>query len=814
MGTVPPLPPEDLHHGCDPAGLPFESTAELEELGEMLGQDRAVEAIELGTGLGLEGYNLFVLGPPGTGRHSFIRQFLDEVARGRPRPSDWCYVNNFSDARRPTALEFPAGGGVQFRERMSELVEEARVAIPAAFESEDYASRRQAIEKEAEEEQEKAFEEVRKNAYELGLGIMHTDTGFNFVPLRDGEVIPPEEFEKLPEEEQKRIAGHTETVSEDLRKMLRAIPPRVRSVRSKISELNREVALFAVGGLMDELKELYEDNPPVRDYLASVQHDIADNVELFTRPEGLPSPVLRELLVDTDAGDSLKESRASRRYGVNLLVDQGEEEGAPVVFEDYPNYSYLVGQIEHISRLGVLITDFNLIRAGALHRANGGYLVVDAQKILSEPFAWIALKRALKARSIDIRSPAQAYSLVSTVTLEPEPIPLDVKVILIGDRLLYYLLEALDPEFLELFRVAADFEDEMERTSDNELKLVRLVGAVGRREGLLPLDRTAAARIVDESARHAGDAEMLSTQFRQALDIMREAHYWASRDGRDLIDGDHVQRAVDGQVRRMARIQDRVQREIQRGVIRVDTDGEHVGQVNGLSVIQLSGHLFGRPTRITARLSVGSGQVVDIEREVELGGPIHSKGVLILSSFLASHYVADRPLSLSASLVFEQSYQPVEGDSASAAELAALLSAVADTPICQSLSVTGSVDQHGRIQAIGGVNQKIEGFFDVCSARGLTGDQGVVIPSTNVSHLMLRKEVVDAVGEGRFQVYAVSTVDECMEVLTGLEAGERDDRGEFPEGTLNHRIRTRLIELAEVRKSFASEREPLGKPEP
>ncbi|XSG86609.1 MAG: Lon protease family protein [Methylohalobius sp. ZOD2] len=797
----PPLSADKLYRHCVIKAFAFETTAELEDLNRMLGQARAVEAIELGTSLELQGFNLFVLGPPGTGRHSFIRQCLQEKAGRRPVPSDWCYVNNFDEPRKPKTIELPAGKGRQLQEDMRQLIEEARSTIPTAFEREDYQNRRQAIEHQATKEQENAFQEVQKHAHEVGLEIIQTATGFQFVPKREGKPITPEEYRKLSEEEQAKLQQDTDKLSQELRKMLQSIPHRVRKVREKIRRLDREVARFAVGGLIEELLEKYAEFPKVVEFLKALQHDIAEHVELFTPAASEKKKSLAALSAMGQRGD--RESAITQRYAVNLLVDRNNAEGAPVIFEDHPTYPYLIGQIEHIAQMGTLTTNFTLIRAGALHRANGGYLVIDARKILLQPFAWDALKRALKSREIDVKSLAQEYSLVSTVSLEPEPIPLNVKVVIIGDRLLYYLLQQLDPEFPELFKVAADFEDDMERSEENIQDLARLIATIARREKLKPLDRDAVARVIEESSRHAGDAERLSAQVRRMADIVREAHYWAGRNGHEIIDAEAVHDAVEGQQRRMNRIYDQILRETLRGTLLIDTEGEVIGQINGLAAIQLGDHLFGRPTRITARLSIGSGKVIDIEREVELGGPIHSKGVLILSNFLASHYVTDRPLSLSASLVFEQSYGPIEGDSASAAELCVLLSGLARVPIKQSMAITGSVNQHGRIQAIGGVNQKIEGFFDLCRARGLTGGQGVIIPFANVKHLMLRQPVIDAVADGQFQIYSVNHIDECMAILTGLEAGIRDEGGNFPDGSLNQRITNRLIEWAEKRRQFA-----------
>jgi lon-related putative ATP-dependent protease len=799
-----PLPAEALYRSCDPGDLDFETTAELETLRHMVGQERAVEAIRFGAGMEVDGFNLFVLGPAGTCRHSFIRQFLAQRAAGQVPASDWCYVNNFAQPQKPTALELPAGLGRRLCDDVDRLLKEAHTAIPAAFESDDYRTRRQSIEEEFKEQQSKAFEAIQQHAKERGIQIIQTPTGIAFAPVRRGEVLSPDDFEKLPEHEQQRVQHDIEEVSKEFRKAMEETPKRVRRAHDKIRELDREFAVYAVGSLIDDLIRRYEELPKVVEHLKRMQIDIIDNVDQFrSSPEQQPQHILRRL--GGTSSDGADQSTTERRYGVNLLVDNTQSEGAPVVFEDHPAHPYLIGRIEHLAQMGALVTDFSLLRAGALHRANGGYLVLDARKVLTEPFAWEALKQALKARHIRIESLGQAYSLVSTVSLEPEPIPLRVKVVLIGERLLYYLLQALDPEFSDLFKVAADFEDQMERTPENHRLFAQLIGTIAARENLKALDRAAVARIIEESARHAGDSQRLSTQVRRAADIVREASYWASEDGNEVVRLDDVQRAIDSREHRASRVRERLREEILRNTILIDSDGAKVGQINGLAVSQIGDFAFARPSRITARLSLGSGKVIDIEREVELGGPLHSKGVLILSGFLASQFVTDRPLSLAATLVFEQSYGGIEGDSASSAELYALLSALAEVPIKQSLAVTGSVNQYGEIQAIGAVNEKIEGFYDVCAARGLTGEQGVLIPMANVQHLMLRRKVIDAVAQGRFHVYPVRTVDQGMEILTGVAAGTRDTRGEFPEDTLNHRVRARLIELAEQRRAFGAE---------
>jgi lon-related putative ATP-dependent protease len=798
MGLVQPLEAAVLCQRCDPMQFSFETTADLEDLTGVIGQARAVEAVRFGIGIPHEGYNLFALGPEGTGKYSVVRRYLERQAAEQPPPPDWCYVNNFAEAYKPHALRLPAGGASRLRRDMERLVEELRTAIPATFESENYRRRRQDIEEEFRERQEKVLTELQRQAQERGLALIRTPMGLAFAPTRGGEVISPEEFQKLPPSEQERVQTEVAVLQEQLQQSLSQMPQWDRERRAKVKELNQEVGLFAVGHLIEELRRTYLDLPAVSEYLHRVQQDVIDNLDEFLGVTETPPAAPAE------AGPPRPPIRASffRRYQVNVVVDHSGATGAPVIYEDHPAVQNLVGRIEHMAQMGTLVTDFNLIKAGALHRANGGYLILDARKVLLQPFAWEELKRALRSREIRIEVLGQTLSLVSTVSLEPAPIPLAVKVILLGERLLYYTLYQADPDFGELFKVAADFEDQMERTSDNHLLYARMIGTIARQEGLRPLDRAAVARVIEQSARLAGDAEKLSTHMHSIADLLREADYWAGQAQHRVTDTSDVQRAIDAQVRRLDRVRERIQEEIQRGTILIDTQGATVGQVNGLSVLSMGQFAFGRPSRITARVRLGRGEVIDIEREVALGGPIHSKGVLILSAYLGARYAMDRPLSLSASLVFEQSYSGVEGDSASSAELYALLSALADLPVKQGLAVTGSVNQRGQVQAIGGVNEKIEGFFDVCRAQGLTGEQGVLIPASNVKHLMLRHDVVAAVAAGQFQVYPVETIDQGIELLTGVPAGERDDTGEFPAGSVNQRVEARLATLADKRLAF------------
>ncbi len=785
-----------LYRETDLADVAFETTEELEDLTEVIGQPRAVEAIGFGTGVKNDGFNIYALGPRGLDKRDLVERYFKSQAGQSAVPSDWCYVYNFEQEHRPLTIKLPAGKGIKFRDDMSELIDELRTTLSAAFESEEYQSRRQSIQEDFRERQAEAFDELQAEAREEGMALIRTPAGIAVAPTRDGEVLSSEDIQKLSEEEQETIREKVEALQQRLQKILRQVPGWQRQMREELEELNREMANLAVGGLIDELREKYADHPKVVDHLDSVQEDIVANADQFLPQQEQNSHQIAQAM------QQQSQEQAFRRYGVNVLVDQSEGEGAPVVYEDNPTYQNLIGRIEHRAQMGALMTDFQLIKAGALHKANGGYLILDARKVLMQPYAWEGLKRALLSKDIRVESLGRQLSLISTVSLDLEPIPLNVKVALVGDRLIYYLLWQLDPEFAELFKIAADFDDQMDRKDGNQALYARMIATLARREALKPFDRGAVERIIEHSARIVGDAEKLSTRIREITDLMLEANYWARESDHEMVTREDIQKAIDAQIYRMDRMRERIQEAILRETLLITTEGKAVGQINGLSVFMLGNYAFGRPTRITARTRLGKGQVVDIEREVELGGPIHSKGVLIMTGFLSGRYAQEHPLSLSASLVFEQSYSGIEGDSASSAELYALLSAIAEVPIRQSLAVTGSVNQQGQIQAIGGVNDKIEGFFDICEARGLTGDQGVLIPQSNVKHLMLRRDVIDAVEAGDFHIYAVETVDQGIEILTGLPAGEPDAEGRYPEGTLNQKVQQRLSQMAEKRKAF------------
>ena len=789
---IAPLNAEQLYAPCAPELIPYQSTAEVTVAVDVVGQDRALAALDFGTGVRRDGYNLFILGTPGAGRHGVVRRFLAQRAASQATPADWCYVHNFEQPHRPRALRFAPGQGRRFCEAMTQLVEDLQGAIPGAFEGDEYQARRRVVEQEFKDRHEQAIDEIRERARAKEVALITTPGGFAFAPLAGSEVMSPAAFHKLPEETRKRIETDIEQLEQELGERLRRLPQWQKEARRRIRELDRDVALGIVQPAVAELKADFADTPGVTEYLDAACRDVVDNVGDFMTAREEAGPRM-----------PFASEPSFTRYEVNLLIQHPPARGAPVVYADLPNYPNLVGRLDHQARFGTLSTDFTLIKPGALHEANGGYLLLDAVRLLTQPYAWDAMKRALRAKELRIEPLERAIGLLTTVSLDPEPIPLSVTVLLIGDRRLYYLLAEYDPEFAELFKVAADFEDDLRRSPDTVADLARLLATQVQRDGLLPFTAGAVARVIEHASRSIGDAQRVDVRLNYLTDLLTQADYFARRGNAGEVQAPHVQQTIDAAEERSGRIRERVQEAILRDTLLIDTAGERVGQINGLAVLGLGGVMFGRPSRISARVRPGQGRVLDIEREVELGGPLHSKGVLILSSFLAARYATGEALSLSASLVFEQSYSGVDGDSASCAELYALLSALADAPIRQSLAVTGSVNQFGEVQAIGGVNEKIEGFFDICRARGLTGSQGVLIPAANVQHLMLRADVRNAVAAGQFAIYAVRTVDEGIELLTGLPAGVADAEGVYPDGSINGLVADRLAEYARIRAALA-----------
>jgi len=795
-----------LRWRCDESALGFATTDELDELDGVLGQSRAVEAIDFAIAMPHDGYNLYALGSTGLNKHAIVRRLAETAASGREVPGDWCYLHNFDEPYRPKAVRFAPGMGCRFRDDMDRFVEALPDALKAAFQTEEYTTRRQMLEQALKDKQEETFSKIDEKARARSIALLRTPMGLTLAPVRDGKVVPPDAFDALSDQERGRIETDIEELQEELQDAFRKVPEWMKEAHENLRSLNEETADYAVGHLIDELRKRYAAIERVSEHLDSIKRDIIVNVPVLLMVPGSTPGQSPNAALASPIGMSDGPSQAFailRRYRANLIVDCGGGEGAPVVYEDEPTYDHLIGRIEHRAEMGALLTDFLLIRPGSLHRANGGFVMIDARKLLTRPYAWDGLKRVLQAGELKIESLGQVLGFATTVSLEPEPIPLDVKVALVGDRTIYYLLSELDPDFQDLFKVAADFDEQMVRDAGAAKDYARLIATLARGDGLLPFASDAVARVLEHGARLTGDSERLTMHVKSLADLLRESDYHARAGKRDVVGPDDVHRALASWERRNDRVRNLIQDEIRRGTYLIDTDGGRVGQINGLSVMGLGGYSFGRPMRITARIHLGRGDVVDIDREVELGGPIHAKGVLIMSGFLKARYAIERPLSLGASLVFEQSYGGVEGDSASVAELCVLLSAIAEAPIDQSFAVTGSVNQHGQVQAIGGVNEKIEGFFDVCAARGLTGRQAVLIPSANVKHLMLHQRVLDAVERGEFRIFAIDTVDQAIELLTGVTAGEADGEGHYPEGTLNRRVADRLVDLAERRRAFA-----------
>ena len=802
------LTAEQVRRVCDEATFECCSTTELPQLGDIVGQARAVEAIEFGMDIEGHGFNMYVLGPAGTGKTTTVRHFVEARARGKDVPDDWCYVHNFDEPHRPRALRLPAGRGRELRADMKQLAADLRRDIQRSLEHEDYANQRAEILKTLQEQQAERFDALDKAARENGFKLHRGPQGVFIQPIRDGKMLAPQDFERLPEEEQKKFHAAAEGLQGEIHKALREVRDLERAARDQLQDHERKTVLFAAEHHVERLKARYDDLDDVAAYLDAVQEDVVANAQSVVAAQQQQQPNASSDDDDKDQPNPLT-ALFSRpwafmdRYSVNLVVDNASTQGAPVVLEPNPTYPNLVGRMERQAQFGMLLTNFSMLKPGALHRANGGYLILEAEHLLRSPFAYQALKQAMEQREIRISDVGEMLSMVSTVSLEPEPIPLDVKVIVTGHPTLYYLLHHYDEAFPELFKVKADFNLTMDRTDDHTMLYAQFLAAQCSCEGWLPFDGSGIARMVEYGSELVGDQTKLSTRFAHVCDMAREAAYWARKQGHEAVTRDDVQQAVEARTRRANRVEELVQEMIERGDIFIDVDGAVVGQVNGLSVLSLGDYSFGKPSRITARTHMGKGRVVNIEREVEMSGPIHNKGVLILAGYLNGTFGQSRPLALAASIGFEQLYEGVEGDSASSTELYALLSSLAGLPIQQGLAVTGSVNQRGEIQPIGGATRKIEGFFDVCKAKGLSGGQGVLIPRTNVKNLMLRPEVVEAVREGQFHIYPVDTIEQGIELLTGVPAGELGDDGTYPEGTVFGAVDRRLAEYAERWKELA-----------
>ena len=790
------LDPRDLAWRCDPAQFEFSTTAELACLEGTIGQDRALTAIEFGLGIGNNGFNIFILGEPGTGRSSSIKKILAAKAKDEAVPDDWCYVHDFKDGTHPTHFPLPAGTGRQFYQDVETLVGRLQEEIPKVFDSKEYEQSKSQLTSEYQERHKQLLQALEEEAAKEGFMLQRSVSGLILTPLRDDHPLSREEYESLPDEQRSAIDRKGAVLQERLNEVLRQVRELEKQMRAAALQMEKDVLLAAVGHLFEELEGKYAPYPKVLAHFANCKADILNRIEEL-RPSQGPQISLPGLKM----GGS---EPSFDRYRVNLFVDNGAQQGAPVVYEANPTYFNLFGRIEHVIQMGNASTNFTMIKSGAIHRANGGYLILDCREVLLNIFSYEALKRCIRNKEVKIEDLMEQYRLIATVSLKPEPIPLSCKIILIGTPLLYYLLYELDQDFRRYFKVKADFDRTMKNTWENVQQYALFVATHCRDESLLPFAPGGVARVVEYAARQVEDKNRLSSRFIDLADVIREAAFYAARQERDRVESAHVELAIEAKIYRSNKLEEQIQEYLDDGTILVDTTGEVVGQVNGLSVYQLGDYSFGKPSRVTVRTFLGRGGVLNIEREAKLSGPLHDKGVMILGGFFGDRYAQDKPLGLAASICFEQSYGGVDGDSASSTELYGLLSSLSGIPIRQGIAVTGSVNQRGQIQPIGGVNEKIEGFFTVCRAKGLSGKQGVIIPIQNVKNLMLKQEVVEAVRQRQFHVWAVATVDEGIEILTGVPAGTRQPDGTWSPGSVNDQVDRRLREMAETLRRFGS----------
>ncbi len=801
------LTSEQLYRKCDAAKFDFTTTADLEERLSALGQDRAICAVELGINIKSRGYNLFCLGPEGTGKTSLVKRILEKEGKQRPTPDDWAYVYNFDEPHKPVAVNFAAGEAAKFAKDMEEFAYAMEHDLPEAVKNELYEEQLSVIREKYQEKRNDYVKVLQKKAKGKKVSLLHMPMGVVVAPMKNGEIISPDVFDTLSDDEKNEIMADLNAMQEEIAQHQDDAPGWEEKQTEEIKKLQEKLVKDAIKKPINDIKQKYRGNKKVAEYLKAVQNYILENIPSFvpnydqdSKPQTEEEPMAGLL-------SQLKNQQEEDKYSkfkVNVVVKNVPDSGAPIVLLDHPTQGNLVGKVERIQQFGALITDFTLIKGGALHRANGGFLLIDARKLLLQPYSWDSLKRALASKEIKIEAPSEDTSF-STISLDPQPIPLDVKVVMTGDAELYDLLSERDPDFSDYFKVEADFGMIIDRTDENEVEYAKLIGSLTKKKKLRSLNKQAVARVIEYSSRLADDSEKLTAHVSSIGDLLKEADYWARKSKASQIGKNHVDQAIKSQIYRSDRVNRAMLEQIDKGTILLDVKGERVGQINGLVVYNFTRNSFGKPTRITTQVRLGRGEFINIEREVAMSGPIHSKGVLILQALIANRFAKRSPLSLSASIVFEQSYGGVDGDSASSTEYYCMLSAIANLPIKQSLAVTGSINQFGEIQPIGGVNEKIEGFFEVCKYNGLTGKQGVIIPRTNVVNLMLREDVLEAVENGQFSIYAIDDVDDGIELLTGIPAGKADKRGRFPKGTVNYMVQQSLEEYYRDYVKFAKE---------
>lgn len=784
------LPVEKLRFNCDETVFNFATTETVPPLEVMIGQERAVKAVEFGLFTKNPGYNIFLSGLVGTGKITYAEAAVKKVAIQQEAPNDWCYVNNLETPGQPIALALPAGMGYTFKQDMQELVEALKTDIPKVFSSEDYEQSKAELVKQYQEQRSVMVEEFTQYAESQGISPQWSSTGFVGMPMVDGKAVGPEDYKNLDKEQRDIIEKNMLAVHEKGMDVVRRIQLLERAIREQLKQLDVKIGLFAAGHLIDEFKEKYHDYQPVVDYLEAIKQDVSKNINEFkpqTEEENNPLMLFKRPAQD-----------AKDKYNVNLLVDNRETQGAPVVVEINPTYYNLIGRAEYETRMGVVSTDFTMIKPGALHKANGGYLILNARDVLTNVGAWEALKRVLKTKKLRIENLGEQYGVLAMASLKPEPIPIDVKVVLIGNPYIYQILYNYDEDFRKLFKAHADFDVVMDNNPVNIQKLAGFISSTVTREKLKHFDKSAVARVVEYCSRLTGSQTKLTTRFNDVVEILCEADVWATMDNSQVVTAAHIKKAIEEKRYRANKYEERLQEMFAEGHLLIDTDGEKVGQVNGLAVLSVGEYMFGKPSRITANTYLGKSGVVNIERETKTSGTSHTKGVLILSGYLGQKYAQKHPLTLTASLTFEQLYDGVDGDSASSTELYAILSSLSEAPIKQQIAVTGSVNQKGEIQPIGGATEKIEGFFSVCKLKGLTGNQGVMIPHQNVSNLALNDEVIKAVEQGKFHIYPVETIDQGIEILTGKPAGQISSDGIYPAGTINALVSQKLKEYTDT----------------
>ena len=790
------LSPENIRLACKSDVLDCSSSAEIPPLDAIIGQDRAIRALRFGLDIKKKGFNIYVAGQPGTGRTTAVKDYLEKVAKVKQVPNDWVYVNNFKNSYEPKSIKLLPGKAIEFQKDIREFIDEAKRAIPKALQSDDYISKQENMVKVADEQKKNLINQLNIEAQKANFTIQVSQVGITLTPVIGGRPINEQEYAALNPNLKNEFDKTRVDLESRLQKAMKQIAELNKTTRDALSKLANNTIHYALGFLISELLKKYNEMPEILSFLKDIQDDILNNVDMFSgkaeqqSPPGAPQP-------------SWMKDLPFRRYEVNVLVDNSDLKGAPVIFDENPTYVNLFGRIEKEAQFGTLSTDFTLIKSGSLHKANGGYLVLPVEEIAKNLLSYDALKRSLKSEKITISDAGEKFGFITTKTLTPQPIPLNVKIVMIGDPSLYQLLYSYDNDFKGHFKVKAQFDTTIDRNEENMKRYASFVCTVCSKENLLHLDPSGISKIIEFGSRLANDQKKLSTRFADVADIIREADFYANQEGSNYIKDVHIVKSIDEKKYRSNLIQEKIKEMISRGIILIDTSEERVGQINGLSVLSLGDFAFGSPSRITASVGLGKDGVVDIERESKLGGPTHTKGVLILSGYLANKYSSDAPLSLSARLVFEQSYQGVDGDSASSTEIYAILSALSELPIKQNFAVTGSVNQYGKVQAIGGVNEKIEGFFEVCKAKGMKGNEGVLIPESNVQNLMLKEEVVDAVKQGKFHIFPVHHIDDGIELLTGVKAGNKNKEGQFEPNTVNYLVDNKLKEMAEKMAKFS-----------